>query len=113
MSWVEATCLSHSATPAWWFPEGSNLAPADLHSAALPDELENHRRTGRARTGDLVLPKHARYRLRHHPLFAASVHPVTSGPEGTRTLMPSACKTGAHPVELQALVEASPAGPSP
>ncbi len=25
------------------------------------------------------------------------------GPEGTRTLMPSACKTGAHPVELQAL----------
>lgn len=25
-----------------------------------------------------------------------------SGPEGTRTLMPSACKTDAHPVELQA-----------
>ena len=25
-----------------WFPEGSNLAPAVLHAAALPDELENH-----------------------------------------------------------------------
>jgi hypothetical protein len=46
-------------------PEGSNLAPADLQSAGLPDELENHGRTGRARTGcrcdtgDLVLPEHA------------------------------------------------------
>ena len=25
-----------------WFPEGSNLVPAALHAAALPDELENH-----------------------------------------------------------------------
>jgi hypothetical protein len=33
-----------------WFPEVSNLAPAELHSAALPDELENHRRGGKNRT---------------------------------------------------------------
>src|ERR1035438_10044654 len=25
-----------------WFPEVSNLVPAALHAAALPDELENH-----------------------------------------------------------------------
>ena len=28
------------------FPEGSNLVPALLHSAALPGELENHRPSG-------------------------------------------------------------------
>ena len=63
----------HNACEAQWFPEDSNLAPAALHAAALPDELENQRpknrgRTGRARTGDLLFPKQARCLLRHHPL---------------------------------------------
>jgi hypothetical protein len=62
-----------------WFPEGSNLAPAALHAAALPDELENHGRTGRARTGDLVHPKHARSLLRHHPSVRPAPDPVWPG----------------------------------
>ena len=44
-----------------WFPEDSNLAPAGLHPAALPDELENLRLARRIRTSGLVLPKHAPY----------------------------------------------------
>jgi hypothetical protein len=52
---VRAQCITRHACGAWsgeWFPE-------DLVTAG---------RTGRARTGDLVLPKHARYLLRHHPM---------------------------------------------
>jgi hypothetical protein len=79
---LEGRHTGRCVNAASWFPEDSNLAPADLHSAALPDELENHRRTGRARTGDLVLPKHARYLLRHHPPIHGQ--PV-SGPLRTRT----------------------------
>lgn len=33
-----------------WFPEDSNLAPAVLHTAALPDELENQGREAGTRT---------------------------------------------------------------
>ncbi len=64
---MEGRHTSRCVNAARWFPEGSNLAPAALHAAALPDELENQGRTGRARTG-LVLPEHARSLLRHHPL---------------------------------------------
>jgi hypothetical protein len=47
--WKTGT-LAVCANAAEWFPEGSNLAPADLHSAALPNELENLGREAGTRT---------------------------------------------------------------
>jgi hypothetical protein len=53
--------MPHGIYVAPWLPEDSNLAPAGLHPAALPDELENLRLARRIRTSGLVLPKHAPY----------------------------------------------------
>ena|SRR5881392_385865 len=39
-----------------WFPEGSNLVPAVLHTAALPGELENHVRGRRPDADPSALP---------------------------------------------------------
>ena len=47
---MEDRHTSRCVNAAWWFPEDSNLAPADLHSAALPDELENRGREAGTRT---------------------------------------------------------------
>jgi hypothetical protein len=63
-AWMTGT-LNHCVNAAEWFPEGSNLAPADLHSAALPDELENRRLARRIRTSGLMRPKHAPLPLGH------------------------------------------------
>jgi hypothetical protein len=48
-AWRAGT-LTARVNAATRFPKDSNLAPAELHSAALPDELENHRREARTRT---------------------------------------------------------------
>src|SRR5215469_17517653 len=72
-----------------WFPEGSNLAPADLHSAALTDELENHGRACGIRTCGLTAPDGALYQTELKP---------DSGPPRIRTGKPSPCKGVALPI---------------
>src|SRR5215469_223869 len=47
---LEDRHTSRCVNAAEWFPEGSNLAPAVLHTAALPDELENLGREAGTRT---------------------------------------------------------------
>src|SRR5215467_12420 len=72
-----------------WFPEGSNLAAADLHSAALTDELENHGRACGIRTCGLTAPDGALYQTELKP---------DSGPPRIRTGKPSPCKGVALPI---------------